>query len=259
MQQFYAENLHSATILLNTLLRMSDSDKGHLTAINEPILFPTLNALLEHCIPEKLNLPLSAACIEEVTADLNVIKNQPLGSEMVFPKISEIEGQMRRELKATYYIALTSDEAKYLQNLYPFSEGVMGQFPDADYDILEASKSFALSRYTATVFHCMRTMEVALTSIAQPFEIPIENNPSWFAILDKIKKALNVKHNTKDDEWQRREPKYKDVFVTLTAVKDAWRNPTMHVKNKYDQREALDIYNAVGAFMRNLATNPPNI
>ena len=38
------------------------------------------------------------------------------------------------------------------------------------------------------------------------------------------------------------------------AVKDAWRNPTMHVEITYTEEMALDVFRHVQAFMRHLAT-----
>jgi hypothetical protein len=40
----------------------------------------------------------------------------------------------------------------------------------------------------------------------------------------------------------------------LRAVKDAWRNPTMHVRIAYDEEESRDVWNTVRVFMRHLAT-----
>ncbi len=45
-----------------------------------------------------------------------------------------------------------------------------------------------------------------------------------------------------------------EAAVLLRAVKIAWRNPTMHVENVYDEEKALDVLNSVKGFMRHLAT-----
>lgn len=39
----------------------------------------------------------------------------------------------------------------------------------------------------------------------------------------------------------------------LRAVKDAWRNPTMHVDFDYDREKALDVWNSVRGFLRRLS------
>jgi hypothetical protein len=43
-------------------------------------------------------------------------------------------------------------------------------------------------------------------------------------------------------------------LAKLRAVKDAWRNPTVHLERNYDEKQAIAVFNAVGAFMRHLST-----
>jgi hypothetical protein len=50
------------------------------------------------------------------------------------------------------------------------------------------------------------------------------------------------------------EPFFSTATVNLRAVKDAWRNPTMHVERVYDEELATELWGAVRAFMRHLAT-----
>lgn len=47
--------------------------------------------------------------------------------------------------------------------------------------------------------------------------------------------------------------KFEGLVASLDAVKVAWRNPTMHVENKYLPEEAEHIFVAVKGFMRALA------
>jgi hypothetical protein len=46
---------------------------------------------------------------------------------------------------------------------------------------------------------------------------------------------------------------YKRQHWPMIAVKDAWRNPTVHVEQDYNEETALDAWNAARAFMRQLA------
>lgn len=39
------------------------------------------------------------------------------------------------------------------------------------------------------------------------------------------------------------------VHAYLSSVKDAWRNSTMHVENKYTEEEAEAIFNSVKGFI----------
>ena len=50
------------------------------------------------------------------------------------------------------------------------------------------------------------------------------------------------------------EPFYTEAVLDLRAIKNAWRNPTMHFRRKYDESQALRVYETVGEFLGHLAT-----
>jgi hypothetical protein len=50
----------------------------------------------------------------------------------------------------------------------------------------------------------------------------------------------------------------RDVSGDLLTVKQAFRNPTMHVDRKYGPEEAEEIYKAVRRFMERLAVELPS-
>ena len=47
---------------------------------------------------------------------------------------------------------------------------------------------------------------------------------------------------------------FEGLFASLDAVKNPWRNGTMHVENRYSLEEAEDIFAAVKGFMKKLAS-----
>ena len=122
---------------------------------------------------------------------------------------------------------------------------------------MEAGKCFALHRYTAVVFHLMRMLEIGIAGVARCLSIPDPTKPSlqnWGTILQAIKNEM-VKQ-TKETEWNDPGDKrfFEDVYASLDAVRNAWRNAAMHVENKYTEEEADTIYRAVRSFMRKLAS-----
>jgi hypothetical protein len=124
-------------------------------------------------------------------------------------------------------------------------------------DIEEAGKCLACNRSTAAVFHLMRVMEVALRVLAKTLNdqrLDPKRNPSWDSILKKCREELEKDRRNRAPEWVTDEVFFSSVATTLMGVKDAWRNPTMHVEINYDEERALDVWNHVRAFMRHLAT-----
>lgn len=77
---------------------------------------------------------------------------------------------------------------------------------------------------------------------------PAEKN--WGVILGSIKDSIG------QQKWSNPEEKsfFEGAYVSLDAIKNAWRNATMHVENKYTADEAEHIFIAVRGFMRKLAS-----
>lgn len=131
------------------------------------------------------------------------------------------------------------------------------KFVKAWKDIEEAGKCLAFERGTASVFHLMRVMEVGLRALGASLQNPAldpKRNPSWDAILAKGDRELAKPINDRSPEWRQDNTFFPAAHANLRAVKDAWRNPTMHVDQNYDPEDAEDVWNAVKAFMRHLST-----
>lgn len=47
---------------------------------------------------------------------------------------------------------------------------------------------------------------------------------------------------------------FEGIYASLDAVRTAWRNPTMHIENKYTDDEAEHIFVAIKGFMKKLAS-----
>lgn len=137
--------------------------------------------------------------------------------------------------------------AAIYDSAFPFGEEVFEKFPSAIGDVEDAAKCLALGRATATVFHCMRVMEVGLRVLSR--ELGIEYAPSWEAHINQIEKQLTASHKAKTASWKRKEPFFRELLGILNSVKIAWRNPTMHIARRYSAQEAEDIFKAVQTFM----------
>lgn len=169
--------------------------------------------------------------------------------------VSELDQRLRDELRSKLVFVIESEKTKYL--LPP--EQVVGSdistaIPSSLYELDEAAKCLAFSRPTAAVFHLMRTMEIGIKAIARCLKIPDPTKPAernWGKILQTINDAVETKST-----WSRPEDKafFEGVYVTLDAVRNPWRNATMHVETKYTEEEAEYIFTAVRAFMMKIAS-----
>lgn len=165
---------------------------------------------------------------------------------------SQFMGRFLDETAALTFFSIEPAKQPYFTDSSLFGEKVAAAFPSAAFDIEEAGKCLALDRSTACVFHCMRVMEVGLRELAAALSIPYA--PSWESYLLQIQKQIGREWKDKEPDWKQDEAFYSGVAGDLVHVKTAWRNPTMHVRGVYDGTRALEIFNAVRALMRHLAT-----
>jgi len=138
-----------------------------------------------------------------------------------------------------------------------FGEDIIARFNAIGSDVEEAGRCYAAGRDTASVFHLMRIMEVGLRTLGKSLNDPRlepKRNPSWDAILKKCDEELLKAAKDRSPEWRQDDVFFSTATANLRAVKDAWRNPTMHVEQDYNEQSASEIWFVVRTFMRHLAT-----
>ena len=168
----------------------------------------------------------------------------------------ELHSRVEDELAETVLWVIPAERALQFKNRSPFGDKVASHFPPATEDLGDAAYCLLLGRGTATVFHLMRVMEVGLRALAASLNDPTldpKRNPSWETILGRGDRELQEPLSKRSLEWQTDEGFFSTAHANLRAVKDAWRNPTMHIERRYDPEEAEDVWNAVKAFMRHLS------
>jgi len=74
-------------------------------------------------------------------------------------------------------------------------------------------------------------------------------------MLRKIKEEMDRRNKATHPQWNNHSDSaiFNEVYVSLDAVRNAWRNPVMHVEGKYTVEEATHVFGAVGGFMRKLS------
>ena len=163
------------------------------------------------------------------------------------------------EMESHIYLTVEPKLVPYYDEPNLFGEGVFNKFPMSTFDIEEAGKCLALGRGTAAIFHLMRIMEVGLNSLADRLQLSRSSNRTWDAILSKCDAEAQKKFQDKTTEWRDNEEFYSGAAAMLRQVKNAWRNPTMHIDRKYTDEEARDIFTHVRGFMRHLRVCPINL
>jgi hypothetical protein len=165
----------------------------------------------------------------------------------------EIDSRLVDELSVVKMFVTEKDDAKFYDDPILFGEAVDTAFPSASPEIAEAGKCFALSRYSATVFHLMRSLEVGLRCLAIPFQVDVTHK-NWHSALDQIAKAVRAIDSVSNGpNWKDDQQFFSEAITHFRDLKDSWRNYCMHEPERYSEERARDIYNNVRAFMRHLA------
>jgi hypothetical protein len=203
---------------------------------------------------KELGLRFSLAEVERVKAKV----------EERLPTIDELDNifsRIRDELAENLFLQVSKEHIElYHSAVKLFGQEVANQFPSAAvFEIDEAAKCIALDRPTASVFHLMRVLEIAIGATRKSLGIPDPIKPSernWGRILKLIKDEIDRRNSAGSTVWGTTTDAefFADVHVSLDAVKNVWRNATMHVESKYTPEEAERIWGATRGLMIKLAS-----
>jgi hypothetical protein len=183
---------------------------------------------------------------KRILAELNKVTIRELNN-LVCDLSHRIEDQLKRRV----FYQLKPAVANLFTVERPFGDAVWNSFPSARYDLQEACKCLACERYTATVFHLMRPMESALRCLAT--KLHVHYYPGWSIYLKRI--DIVLKSGAKRSRLRKARVKFlSESSVRLWAIKDAWRDDTMHLESQYGPDQAKAIFDAAKGCMEHFAT-----
>jgi len=222
------------------------------------ILVGRLDSMTELC--KDIGLELSVMLLEEIKHDVAVASDsRPSYGFLKFgADIQELARRIDHEMSMPLFLCIPRSKAEYFDQPALFGADVSNKFPDDSYDVQEAGNSLATGRNTACVMHLMRALEVALDATGLGVGVPqavIEAKNSWETLLKKIDSQMVANDKASTPDWPPKRQFFVDAHAHLFAVKNAWRNPSMHLEKKYEEAEAERIYRAVKDFMEHLATH----
>ena len=184
----------------------------------------------------------------------------PLAAQLdiLAEEIEHLTLRVQDDLSAKLMLVVDLQKQTFFEHKSPiFGVEVEAEFPSAAFEIDEAGKCYALERSTACVFHLMRTLEIGIKAASKCLSIPDpvkDADRNWGAMLRKFKDEMDRRNTV--PHWARTSDRefFAEIYVSLDAVRNVWRNATMHVENKYTPEEAEHILGAVRGFMRKLAS-----
>jgi hypothetical protein len=168
------------------------------------------------------------------------------------------------ELRRQVYLHITPDKLKFYfegkdrckRNI--FGDEVDKAFPSTREDIYEAGNCLALERWTASVFHCMRTLELGLQALATELSISFSGTldlQNWQNIIESIESEILKLEKIPKSKYKSNTLKFfSGAAMQFRWFKEAWRNHVAHVRESYDEGKAVSILTHVREFMQQLAS-----
>ena len=165
----------------------------------------------------------------------------------------ELYERLTVELNSRLFMAIDGAHTSYYQDFLSKWAKVIDSFPSVSFDIEEASKCFALNRYTSCVYHLMRITEAALGIIAG--RVGLESpRPGWEEAITYIEGQLNKNYQAMDALFKGDVEFLRGVAAHMRDVNVAWRRRVAHVESKYSDEEAERIYISTKGLMEHIAT-----
>lgn len=136
-------------------------------------------------------------------------------------------------------------------------EDTVSRFRSVTFDCEEAAKCILVLRPTAAVFHSMRMLEIGIRALAKRLNVenplkPAQRNCS--TILNSIKGKIESEFPSAQRTGGSEGAFLEKIYATLDAVKNPWRNETMHVEGVYQDNEARHILANTIALLQMLAS-----
>lgn len=231
-------------------LKKNKEASESLKQVTHEALGETLKEIADECI--ELGLQFSAIEVERAK------KRYEEKETLEAADIQSISQRILDELKTHLFFQTKPENWPYYRASIKKWKDVTDKHPELIEDGDSAGRSIAFEMYTASVFHLMRIMERGLKLLGAKFGISDYEEKQWNTIVQNVRDEIEKKWPSHEKSLTSSEKElrqnYNESLAYLTAVKNAWRNSVMHPKDTYTQEEAINIYNAVLAFMKNLVS-----
>jgi hypothetical protein len=261
--RFYAVHYSEAMAYLDKMVFRLDVH----TTPWEDIVVPTEESFIEvrdelrsallGLVPHVKALPLSAA-VKDQFKRLNdyVDKSRLEDARGVIALVDDFHAAFIKDFNEDVLVVVPRDKWPLYEPIGPlFGDDVEAKF-DVSFDVSAAGRCLALEEWTASVFHCMRVLEIGLVAFHQELKLPPRDRPEWnelLADIDNERKRLREMNRAIRPPMELLDH-YDSIASSFRSFRGAWRNHVMHSRSNYTEKEAPEIYAAVKSFMKELAS-----
>lgn len=177
----------------------------------------------------------------------------PIYTNDLIQDVERIKNDFLYILSNRFFYYLRPDIASNYGKPELFGAPVAKKFKEARDDIEHAGNCLALGEPTACVLHLNRVIEIAIHRLAKKLKITPDAKDNMGSMLGKMTEPIkNLPDKTEAEK--RKKEQWAECRTNLYHVKMAWRDPSSHGKQSYDEKQAADFFRRVKDFMQQLAT-----
>lgn len=196
-----------------------------------------------------MGLNVSASQVRDVNESLS----RNLQSDAFKSSIGQLRRLIEYELESRLFLHVPQNRAEYWSEEPLLSKKAQRSFKKAIDDMVEAGKCLAVGRYTASVFHLMRVVEVGAKRFARKFPgLTLSHKATLGSIAKDISCEILLMPNGTPSESERKEA-FSRTADHLSHITAGWRNKTMHPGLSYNEEQATLMFKNVREFMQLLA------
>ena len=173
------------------------------------------------------------------------LKGDDADIAVVMAMVAGLVGDIQAELCEHLFFRVPKEERSFYEDVH-LTTAAMNAFPSSVPEVRNAGMCFALDQPTACVLHLMRGLEVPLGALVVALNFT-PSNPNWQTVINECEREIRALKNKADQEF------YGEAATNFLYFKNAWRNHAMHGRDTYDKRQAFEILQHVGGFMKHLS------
>src|ERR1035437_3722047 len=144
--------------------------------------------------------------------------------------LRELQSRIKDEMRGEFFFWLTSQEAERYDNWGKGWETILKRFPDTTRDVEEMNKCFALSRYTASMFHALHVAEWGAIKLGDHIGVT-DPKTSWNATSRKLAELMKAGHSNLPPNLAGKFEFLEQMNREIESMVLAWRNKVDHAAN----------------------------
>jgi len=259
MYKLDAAKYHEAVVILQQVIALAHMGHGisH-AAVMEASNRESTEQMLAKFVTtiDNLGVPVTKLTVRDLQS---VLKND---SSLTFFSCGQLllnlSETLRRELQSVTVFSLDATRASFYDPRKPlFGLEVDNKFPSIAYEIDQAGKCYACDLTTASVFHCIRSMEAGMRAMARCLAIPDPTkgkDRNWSNVGRSINTEMEKRWPASTGRMSGDGQIFDKLYGAISGMQNPYRNETMHLDAKYTAPEALHILELVKGLMQKIAS-----